>query len=317
MRLVFITGLTGQDGSYLAERCLARGDEVHGLVRRSATDNLGNIAHLLDDPRLTLHTGDLADAASLWRALERAQPQEVYNLASQSDVALSFETPLYTADINAGGLVRLLEAIRALGLAPRIYQAGSSEMFGLARSEPQDEASGFHPRSPYAAAKAHAHHIAVNYRESYGMFICNGILFNHESPRRGLRFVTRKVARAAARIAAGAERTLRLGNLDARRDWGYAPEYVDAMTRMLAHPSPGDYVIATGESHTVRELVALAFAAVGLDWEAHVQIDPALYRPAEVPALRGDAARARELLGWSPTVRFEALVRGLVEAERV
>ena len=311
----FITGITGQDGSYLAERLLERGDEVFGLLRRSSTENTANIAHLLENPRLCLLSGDLADGASLIRALERARPQEVYNLASQSDVALSFEMPLYTADINATGTLRLLEAIRGLGLSPRIYQAGSSEMFGLARTEPQREDTPFHPRSPYAVSKVHAYWTAVNYRESYGLFVCNGLLFNHESPRRGPRFVTRKVAQAVARIARGQQSSLRLGNLDARRDWGYAPEYVDAMIRMLSQDSPGDYVIATGESHSVRELVTLAFAEAGLDWQDHVEVDPALYRPAEVPALRGDASLARERLGWSPRLRFEALVRRMVAAE--
>lgn len=311
----FITGITGQDGSYLAERLLERGDEVFGLLRRSSTENTANIAHLLENPRLCLLSGDLADGASLIRALERARPQEVYNLASQSDVALSFEMPLYTADINATGTLRLLEAIRGLGLSPRIYQAGSSEMFGLARTEPQREDTPFHPRSPYAVSKVHAYWTAVNYRESYGLFVCNGLLFNHESPRRGPRFVTRKVAQAVARIARGQQRSLRLGNLDARRDWGYAPEYVDAMIRMLSQDSPGDYVIATGESHSVRELVTLAFAEAGLDWQDHVEVDPALYRPAEVPALRGDASLARERLGWSPRLRFKDLVRRMVAAE--
>ena len=315
-----ITGLTGQDGSYLAELLLTKGYEVHGLRRRASSFNTARIDHLIGDFRhdpsakLILRYGDLADATSLSKLLYKLEPDEIYHLGAQSHVAVSFEMPEYTADITGLGSVRILEAIREVGLKTRFYQAGSSEMFG-STAPPQNESTIFHPRSPYGCAKVFAHNIAVNYRESYGLFVCNGILFNHESPRRGENFVTRKITRAVARIKRGVQKKLFLGNLDARRDWGYAPEYVEAMWLMLQQEAPDDYVIATGEAHTVREFVTLAFEHAGLDWQQHVQIDPAYYRPAEVDFLLGDASKARRQLGWEPKVKFPDLVRTMVDAD--
>lgn len=312
-----ITGVTGQDGAYLAELLLAKGYEVHGLLRRSSLFNTDRIDHLYHDPHLpganlTLHYGDLSDGSALRRVLETVQPDEVYNLAAQSHVKVSFELPEYTADVVALGTLRLLDALRdhvVHGGAPvRIYQAGSSEMFGVAPA-PQSERTPFHPRSPYAASKVAAHWYAVNYREAYGLFICNGILFNHESPRRGETFVTRKVTRAAARIKQGLQDKLYLGNLEAKRDWGFAADYVEAMWLMLQHDEPDDYVIATGETHSVRDLVQLAFAEVGLDWLDHIEIDPRYLRPSEVDLLQGDAGKARRVLGWRPRVGFTELVK--------
>jgi GDPmannose 4,6-dehydratase len=323
MRRALITGITGQDGSYLAELLLRKNYEVHGVIRRSSTFNTDRIDHIYQDPhekdvRLFLHHGDLCDATGLRRVLERACPDEIYNLGAQSHVKVSFEEPEYTADADALGTLRLLESVRDYAArtnhAVRFYQAGSSEMYG-ATAPPQNEESPFHPRSPYGVSKLAAHWYAVNYRESYGMFICNGILFNHESPRRGETFVTRKVTRAATRIKHGLQEKLYLGNLDAMRDWGFAGDYVEAMWLMLQQPRPDDYVVATGESHSVRELVELAFGLVGLDWKSHVELDDRYRRPAEVDNLRGDAAKARGILGWQPTVSFNDLIAMMVESD--
>lgn len=317
-----ITGLTGQDGSYLAELLLSKGYEVHGLRRRSSSFNTERIDHLItdfrhdDDARLFLHYGDLADAAGLARLLHRIKPSEIYNLGAQSHVHVSFEVPSYTADVTGVGVIRILEAVRETGIEARIYQASSSEMFG-STPPPQNETTRFHPRSPYGCAKVFAHHVAVNYREGYGMHVSSGILFNHESPRRGENFVTRKVTRAVARIAKGLQEKLYLGNLEARRDWGYAPEYVEAMWMMLQQEEPDDYVIATGTSHSVREFVAAAFTHAGLDWTDFVEIDPRYFRPAEVDDLVGDATKARERLGWKPEVDFDQLVGIMVDADIV
>ncbi len=321
MKRALITGITGQDGAYLTEFLLERGYEVHGIIRRASTFNTDRIDHLYRDPhdpqaRLFLHYGDLSDGTGLRRILERVQPDEIYNLAAQSHVRVSFEQPEYTADIVATGTLRLLEAVRDFvrhsGKSVRFYQAGSSEMFGAA-PPPQNEQTPFYPRSPYAAAKVAAYWYAVNYREAYGLFICNGILFNHESPRRGETFVTRKITRAAGRIKMGLQDKLYLGNLEARRDWGFAGDYVEAMWLMLQQDEPDDYVIATGESHSVREFLELAFEMLGLDWRRHVEIDPRYFRPTEVDYLLGDASKAREKLGWRPRVSFEELVRMMVE----
>ncbi len=315
-----ITGITGQDGSYLAELLLGKGYEIYGLRRRSSSFNTERIDHLImdfrhdRDARLFLEYADLADSTSLVKLLYRLQPDEIYNLGAQSHVHVSFEVPEYTCDITGLGAVRIAEAVRETGIKTRVYQASSSEMFGITPS-PQNESSPFHPRSPYACAKAFAHHIMVNYRESYGMFVCNGILYNHESPRRGENFVTRKITRAVARIKRGMQEKLYLGNLEARRDWGYAPEYVEAMWRMLQQDEPGDYVIATGQSHSVREFVSTAFEYVGLDWREHVEIDPCYYRPAEVDNLMGDSSKASVMLGWKPATSFEELVRIMVDAD--
>ncbi|MGH9967698.1 MAG: GDP-mannose 4,6-dehydratase [Pyrinomonadaceae bacterium] len=315
-----ITGITGQDGSYLAELLLSKGYEVYGLRRRSSSFTTQRIDHLFGDfrhdkdARLFLEYGDLADATSLVKLLYRLQPEEIYNLGAQSHVHVSFEIPEYTSDITGLGCVRILEAVRETRIKTRIYQASSSEMFGSTPA-PQSETSPFHPRSPYACAKVFAYNMMVNYRESYGMFASNGILFNHESPRRGENFVTRKVTRAIARIKRGLQVKLYLGNLDARRDWGYAPEYVAAMWLMLQQEQPGDYVIATGESHSVREFVTAAFDHAGLDWRKHVEIDPRYYRPAEVNELIGDASKARAEIGWEPTTYFPELVKLLVDAD--
>ncbi|MFM8981205.1 MAG: GDP-mannose 4,6-dehydratase [Planctomycetia bacterium] len=318
-RKALITGITGQDGSYLAELLLGKGYAVHGLVRRSSQFNTGRIDHLYRDPHeqpdLRLHYGDLLDASSLRAVLEQVQPDEVYHLAAQSHVRVSFDLPVFTVDAVGLGTLRLLEAIRDVApKAIRFYQAGSSEMFGAAPA-PQDERTPFRPRSPYAVGKAFAHHATVNYREAYGMYAVNGILFNHESPRRGETFVTRKVTRAAARIHEGLQHELYLGNLEARRDWGYAGDYVDAMWRMLQQPEPDDYVVATGETHSVREWVEAVFAELGLSVAGHVKFDAAYLRPSEVDMLCGHAAKARERLGWAPRVGFHELVRMMVAAD--
>ncbi len=308
-----ITGITGQDGSYLAELLLEKGYEVHGLVRRSSSFNTWRIDHVRD--RLVLHYGDLVDQNSLARALEALQPDEVYNLAAQSHVRVSFDMPEYTTDVTAIGVLRVLDAVRDLGLHTRVYQAGSSEMFGLVQETPQTERTPFHPRSPYAVSKVYGHWMAVNYRESYGMHVSNGILFNHESPRRGENFVTRKITMGVAAIKQGREKELRLGNLDPKRDWGYAKDYVEAMWRILQQEKPGDYVVATGETHSVREFCEEAFGCVGLDWKDFVKVDPKYFRPAEVDVLLGDASKARRELGWKPNVTFKELVKLMVEAD--
>jgi GDPmannose 4,6-dehydratase len=336
-RVALVTGITGQDGSYLAELLLAKGYDVHGLIRRSSSFNTERIDHIYTDPhvpsrRLHLHYGDLTDGSSLARLIERIAPDEVYNLGAQSHVKVSFDTPEYTADVDALGALRLLDAIRDQRKRVRFYQASSSELYGRVLETPQRETTPFYPRSPYAVAKLFAYWSVVNYREAYDLYAVNGILFNHESPRRGKTFVTRKISRAAARIAEGLEETLYLGNLDARRDWGYAPEYVEAMWRMLQQDTPRDYVVATGETHTVREFAELAFARVGLPlvWQGQgaeerglsqkdgrvlVAIDPGYFRPTEVDLLLGDATRAREELGWTPTITFRRLVELMVDAD--
>ena len=312
MRRALITGITGQDGSYLAELLLAKGYEVHGIIRRSSTFSTGRIEHLYD--RLHLHYGDVTDGSSLCRLVRTIQPDEVYNLAAQSHVRVSFDQPSYTANATGIGTLALLEAVRDVAPEARVYQASSSEQFGNEPS-PQSEATAFRPRSPYAAAKVFAHHIAVNYRESYGLHVSCGILFNHESPRRGETFVTRKIAKAAAQIAKGLQDDVTLGNIDARRDWGFAGDYVEAMWLMLQQETPDDYVIATGECHSVEEFGELAFGSVGLNFQKHVRFDARYYRPAEVDELRGDASKAMAVLGWKPRVSFPALVRMMVAAE--
>src|SRR5512132_119910 len=314
-----ITGISGQDGSYLAELLLEKGYELHGIVRRSSSFNTDRIDHLYHDPhesgvRLFTHYGDLSDSVALVKLLYELQPDEVYHRGAQSHVRVSFDIPEYTFDVTGTGTVRLLEAIREAGVSPRFYQASSSEMFGVA-PPPQNEETPFHPRSPYGVAKVAAYWATVNYREAYEMFAVNGILFNHESPRRGETFVTRKITRAVARIAAGMQDKLYLGNLEAQRDWGYAPDYVDAMWRMLQAEEPEDFVICTGETHTVREACEIAFARQGLDPDEHVEIDPKYYRPSEVDVLLGDASKARERRGWEPTVRFKELVELMVDAD--
>ena len=311
----FITGITGQDGSYLAEFLLGKGYDVHGLVRRASTDNLQRIRHLLDHEQLKLHHGDLTDGGGLTRMVADLKPDEVYNLAAQSHVKISFDIPDYTTDVTAVGAVRLLEAIRSADIKTRYYQASSSEMFGKVREMPQTETTPFHPRSPYACAKLFAHWITINFREAYGQFGCSGILFNHESPRRGETFVTRKVSLAVARIKLGLQEKLSLGNLDAKRDWGYAKEYVEAMWRMLQQDEPDDFVIATGETHTVRELAEVAFDHVGLDWEKYTEVDPTYYRPAEVDMLLGDPGKAKRVLDWEPKTKFAELVRLMVDED--
>jgi GDPmannose 4,6-dehydratase len=316
-----ITGITGQDGSYLTEFLLQKSYEVHGVMRRSSLFNTDRIDHLYHDPhyggaKLSLHYGDLTDGTGLRRVLELVDPDEIYNLGAQSHVKVSFEVPEYTAEAVAVGTLRLLEAMRDHvmhgGRPVRLYQAGSSEMFGSAPS-PQSERTPFYPRSPYGVSKVAAHWFAVNYREAYGLFICNGILFNHESPRRGETFVTRKVTRAVGRIKEGLQDKLYLGNLEAQRDWGYAGDYVEAMWSMLQQERADDYIIATGESHSVRDFVELAFAAAGIDWRRHVEVDARYFRPTEVDALRGDASKAHRMLGWQPRVGFADLVRMMVE----
>src|SRR5262245_34312639 len=314
MKTAIITGITGQDGSYLAEFLLEKGYDVHGVVRRSSTENFERIAHLAG--RVTLHQADLLDQLSIIEVLREVRPDEVYNLAAMSFVPTSWKQPVLTGEYTAIGVTRVLEAIRLLDpKGIRFYQASSSEMFGKVRETPQRETTPFHPRSPYGVAKVYGHFITVNYRESYGMFCCSGILFNHESPRRGREFVTRKVTDAVARIKFGRAHELRLGNLEARRDWGYAGDYVRAMWLMLQQDQPDDFVIATGQPHTVRELVEGAFGHVGLDATKYVVLDPALIRPAEVDLLVGDASKARRVLGWEPTVTFAELVRMMVEAD--
>ncbi|HEX2240528.1 MAG TPA: GDP-mannose 4,6-dehydratase [Actinomycetota bacterium] len=319
MKTALITGVTGQDGSYLAELLLSKGYEVHGLIRRASSFNTGRLEPIYKDPhesgvRFLMHYADLSDSGSLVNIIRNLEPDEIYHLGAQSHVKVSFEVPEYTADATGLGTIRILEAIRASGVNTRFYQAGSSEMFGSA-PPPQNEQTYFHPRSPYGVAKVFSHWITVNYRESYGLFAANGILYNHESERRGETFVTRKITRAVARIKAGMQDKLYLGNLDAKRDWGYAPEYVEAMWRILQHEGPDDFVIATGESHTVREFAQVAFDHVGLDWEKYVEVDPAYYRPAEVDFLLGDASKAKRVLGWEPRTKFDALVRLMVDAD--
>ena len=315
-----VTGITGQDGSYLAELLLAKGYEVHGLIRRSSSFNTGRIDHLYQDPhepdvRFFLHYSDLTDSSSLVTWLNRLKPDEVYNLGAQSHVGVSFEMPEFTADTAGMGTLRLLEAVRHADWPVRFYQAGSSEMFGKVAESPQTERTPFYPRSPYAVAKVFAHQMTIQYREAYGLFAANGILFNHESPRRGPTFVTRKITRGIAAILAGREQKVYLGNLDARRDWGYAPEYVEAMWLMLQQSEPDDFVIATGEMHSVREFVDEAFALVGLEWQQHVEIDPRYFRPTEVDELCGDASKARTTIGWEPKTTFHTLVRLMLEAD--
>jgi len=308
-----ITGITGQDGAYLARFLLERGYEVHGMVRRASTESFERIADLAD--RITLHQADLLDQLSIVTILQQVRPREVYNLAAQSFVPTSWLQPLLTGEFTALGVTRMLEAVRLVDRSIRFYQASSSEMFGAVKQEPQNEQTPFHPRSPYAVAKVYGHWITINYRESYDIFACSGILFNHESPLRGKEFVTRKVTDAVARIKLGVQDYLPLGNLDARRDWGFAGDYVQAMWQMLQQDKPDDYVVATGQSHSVRELVELAFGHVGLDWQKYVRIDQNLIRPADVNNLRGDAAKARRLLGWQPSVDFAGLVRMMVDAD--
>jgi GDPmannose 4,6-dehydratase len=313
MKTALITGITGQDGSYLAELLLEKGYRVVGMVRRSSTITDERIAHLADTVEIV--AGDLLDQASLVAALRHAQPDEVYNLAAQSFVPASWNQPVYTGEVTGLGVTRLLEAIRQGDREIRFFQASSSEMYGQVRETPQTERTPFHPRSPYGVAKAYAHHLTVNYRESFGLFAVAGISFNHESPRRGAEFVSRKVSQAAVRIASGGAEKLRMGNLDAERDWGFAGDYVRAMWMMLQQPSPQDYVIATGVAHSVRELCDLAFARVGLDYREHVLVDPDLYRPAEVNHLLGDATRAHQELGWQPEMGFRELVHMMVDAD--
>jgi len=322
MKKALLSGITGQDGSYLVELLLSRGYEVHGIIRRSSTFNTGRIDHLYRDPhipeaKLFLHYGDLSDGTALRRVIEHVQPDEIYNLGAQSHVMVSFEEPEYTVDVDALGTLRLLEAMRDYqerrGKKVRFYQAASSEMFGKVREIPQKETTPFYPRSPYGCAKVFAHWQTVNYREAYGIFACNGILFNHESPRRGETFVTRKITRAATRIKLGLQDKLYLGNLEARRDWGFAGDYVEAMWLILQQDEPDDYVIATGVTHSVKEFVEKVFNSLELDWEKHVQIDHRYFRPTEVDILLGDATKAREKLGWEPKVRFEDLVKMMVE----
>ncbi|EAQ80768.1 GDP-mannose 4,6-dehydratase [Blastopirellula marina] len=308
-----ITGITGQDGAYLAELLLEKGYEVHGMVRRSSSERFERIEPLLD--RIQLHEGDLIDQLSLVRLLEKIKPTEVYNLAAQSFVPTSFSQPLLTGEVTALGATRMLEAIRVVDSQIRFYQASSSEMFGKVPTEPQDESTPFWPRSPYGVAKVYAHWITVNYRESYDIYAVSGILFNHESPLRGTAFVTRKITDAVARIKHGLLDKLRLGNLDAERDWGFAGDFVEAMYLMMQQDSPRDYVIATGQKHTVRQFVELAFDRAGLDWEDYVELDPAFLRPAEVNTLCGDASKAKQELGWKPKVNFQQLVNMMVDAD--
>jgi GDPmannose 4,6-dehydratase len=313
-----VTGITGQDGSFLAELLLSKGYEVHGIIRRSSSFNTQRIDHIYRDAhevgnRLFLIHGDLADSSALNTILRQVQPDEIYNLGAQSHVRVSFDVPEYTADVTALGTIRILEAIKELGIKPRFYQASSSEMYGLTPEVPQRETTPFHPRSPYACAKVFAYHATVNYREAYNLFACNGVLFNHESERRGETFVTRKITRAATRIKMGLQEKLYLGNLDAKRDWGYARDYVEAMWLMMQADEPDDYVIATGETHSVREFVEEAFHCLDLEWRKYVEIDPWYYRPSEVDLLLGDATRARTKLGWEPKVKFKDLVRLMIE----
>ncbi len=322
-RSALIIGITGQDGSYLSELLLSKGYTVHGLVRRSSSFNTARINHIYEDPheagrRLLLHYGDLTDSTGLRRVIETALPDEIYNLGAQSHVKVSFDNPEYTADSVGVGALRVLDCMRDhvehTGRQVRFYQAGSSEMFG-ATNPPQSELTPFYPRSPYAVSKVAAHWYGVNYREAYNLFICNGILFNHESPRRGETFVTRKITRAVGRIKAGLQKRLYLGNLEARRDWGFAGDYVEAMWAMLQHSEPDDFVVATGEAYSVREFLGEAFSYVGLDWQEHVEVDPLYFRPTEVDYLLGDATKARSTLGWKPKTTFQQLVRMMVDAD--
>ena len=315
-----ITGITGQDGSYLAELLLSKGYEVHGIIRRASTFNTGRLDHIYADSHqgsvpLKLHYGDLSDGSALARLLAKVEPAEIYNLAAQSHVRVSFDCPEYTTDITATGVIRLLEAIRETGIKPRFYQASSSEMFGMVQAVPQTETTPFYPRSPYACAKVYAHWITVNYRESYGLHASSGILFNHESPRRGETFVTRKITRAVAQISMGLQDKLYLGNIEAKRDWGYAKEYVEAMWLMLQQSEPDDYVIATNETHSVKEFLEVSFSHVGLDWQKYVEIDPKYFRPTEVDLLIGDYSKAKKKLGWEPKTRFEALAKLMVDED--
>ena len=317
----FITGITGQDGSYLTEFLLSKGYEVHGIIRRASTFNTDRLDHLLFDGQgerdigLFLHYGDMIDSSNLNRVLEQVQPDEIYNLAAQSHVKVSFEVPEYSAEVDAVGVLRILDAIKETGLRTRFYQASTSELFGKATEIPQKETTPFYPRSPYAVAKLYAHWIVKNYREAYNLFACNGILFNHESLRRGETFVTRKITRGIAHIIAGKQDYLYLGNLDARRDWGYAPEYVEFMWKMLQNEEPGDFVVGTGEAHSVREFVEQAFSYAGLDWKKYVKIDPIYLRPTEVDELLADPTNARQKLGWNPKIKFDDLVKIMVDAD--
>ncbi len=318
MKRALITGITGQDGSYLTELLLEKGYQVFGIVRRSSSFNTDRIDHLYQDPhepdtRLRMFYGDLNDSSSLNTILRQTEPDEIYNLGAQSHVRVSFDVPEYTAEVTGVGTVRILEAIRDTGIKPKFYQASSSELFGRVREVPQTETTPFYPRSPYACAKAYAYHITVNYRESYNLFACNGILFNHESERRGETFVSRKISRAATRIKLGLQKKLYMGNLDARRDWGYARDYVEAMWLMLQAEEPDDYVIATGENYSVKDFLSEAFSYLDLDWQEYVETDPRYYRPAEVDLLLGDASKARRVLGWEPKVSFKELVRLMVD----
>jgi GDPmannose 4,6-dehydratase len=320
MTKALITGITGQDGSYLAELLLGKGYEVHGIIRRASTFNTGRIDHLYRDPHINgvclfLHYGDIADSTNLIKLLYRIRPDEVYHLAAQSHVRVSFDIPEYTGDVTALSTVRILEGIRETGVKAKFYQASSSEMFGKVQEVPQRETTAFYPRSPYGAAKLYAHWMTVNYRESYGLFASSGILFNHESPRRGETFVTRKITRAAVRIKAGLQKKLYLGNLDARRDWGYAKEYVEAMWLMLQQDVADDYVIATGETHSVSEFLEETFSSLNLDWREYVELDPKYLRPTEVDLLIGDASKAKRVLNWEPKVTFKELVRLMVDAD--
>ncbi len=320
MKRALITGITGQDGSYLTELLIEKGYEVHGVVRRSSSFNTGRIDRLYRDPhergvQLHLHYGDLNDGSSLQSIVSDVKPDEVYNLGAQSHVRVSFDIPEYTGEVTAMGTVRLLEAIRKVGVACKFYQASSSELYGKVVETPQRETTPFHPRSPYAVAKAYAFYITQNYREAYGLFAVNGILFNHESPRRGETFVTRKITRAVGRIREGLQRELFLGNIDARRDWGYAPDYVDAMWRMLQTDTADDYVVGTGETHSVREFLDIAFARAGLDWHAYVQLDPRYLRPSEVDLLLADPTKVQRDLGWKPSITFTELVHRMVDAD--
>ena len=337
MKRALITGITGQDGSYLAELLIEKGYEVHGIIRRSSSFNTARIDHLFNNPAISgktlfLHHGDVTDTSNLNRLLEKIEPEEIYNLAAQSHVRVSFEIPEYTAEVDAIGTLRFLDAIRETGLSTRFYQASTSELFGKAQEVPQSEKTPFYPRSPYGVAKLYGYWIVVNYREAYGLYACNGILFNHESPRRGETFVTKKITLAAARISQGKQQTVALGNLDAKRDWGYAPEFVEGMWRILQQAAPDDYVLATGETHTVREFAELAFREVGIElqWKGEganekglskndgrviVEIDPKYYRPSEVDLLVGNPAKAEKKLGWKAKTRFEDLVRIMVMAD--
>ena len=320
MKKALITGITGQDGSYLADLLVAKGYEVHGIIRRASTFNTARIDHLYQDShvngvRLFLHYGDLSDAVNLTKLLYELQPDEVYNLGAQSHVRVSFDIPEYTADVTGVGTIRILEAIRESGVKPRFYQASSSEMYGKVQEVPQTETTPFWPRSPYGCAKMFGYWATVNYRESYGLFASNGILFNHESPRRGETFVTRKISRAVAAIKLGLQKELYLGNMEAKRDWGYAPEYVEGMWRILQADQPDDFVLATNETHTVKEFVQEAFGHVGLEWEKYIKYDARYERPAEVDLLIGDPAKAKRQLGWEPKVRFKELVQIMVDAD--